>query len=187
MGPRADFWGRVESLAETLGQHSYYELLGMPQDASGDQIREAYYRAVKKLHPDNHARERDPSRKRALVRLYARIGEAHRTLSNPIQRAAYDASLAEGNTRLKEGARRRFGDQARQLAASGRAAANGRPRVGRCRASAATVSRRCAGRRPGGARLRGLRRWPRRRGSGRGSRRRRKIRHRCWSRRSRRS
>ena len=94
------FWTRVLALAEDLDAMSYYHLLDVAPDAATATIEAAYYRRAKSLHPDRHTYQRDPRRMRALVRLYARLGEAFRVLRVPPVRAAYDRGLADGNMRL---------------------------------------------------------------------------------------
>lgn len=94
-----DFWVWVEDSVAALDQLTYYQLLGVPEDADPPLVSDTYYALVRRIHPDRHPRE-DARRKAALVRLYARIGEAHRVLGNPGLRARYDRVRAEGATRL---------------------------------------------------------------------------------------
>ena len=94
------FWERVMALAETLDAMTYHQLLDVEVDAPREVIEEVYYRRARNLHPDRHAYETDPRRQQALVRLYARFGEAFRVLRDPVTRAAYDVELAAGRTRL---------------------------------------------------------------------------------------
>lgn len=101
------FWKRVLALVENLDRLSYYHLLDVDPGASLETINKAYYRRVQTLHPDRHAYERDPKRQRALVRLYARFGEAHRVLKNPQLRAAYEIEFEAGRARLTPDAQRR--------------------------------------------------------------------------------
>ncbi len=88
-----------------LDRTTYYQILDVPADAGGDAIRDAYYRLVRVAHPDRHAREPD-ERRRAVVRYYARIGEAWRVLSTPTSRKTYDEALGRGASRLADTARR---------------------------------------------------------------------------------
>lgn len=98
------FWTRVMALAETLDAMSYYQLLDVELTAPRDVIEQAYYRRARNIHPDRHTYEADPTRKHALVRLYARFGEAFRVLRDPDLRTAYEAELAAGRTRLSKDA-----------------------------------------------------------------------------------
>ena len=94
------FWRRALELAGTLDATSYYALLDVGADAPADVVRAAYARRIAEFHPDRHARERDPDRRRALVSIQARINEAYRVLSSGDRRAAYDRALASGELRL---------------------------------------------------------------------------------------
>ncbi|KAG1675389.1 hypothetical protein FOA52_012308 [Chlamydomonas sp. UWO 241] len=66
------------------GESNYYELLGVTQDASAEQIKKAYYLAAKKWHPDKNPD--DP----AAHEQFQRLGEAYQVLCNPDLRAKYD-------------------------------------------------------------------------------------------------
>ncbi len=61
----------------------YYETLGVPRDASDEDIKQAYRKLAKKYHPDV-SKEKD-----AEVR-FKEMGEAYATLKDPEKRAAYD-------------------------------------------------------------------------------------------------
>ncbi|MBV1857152.1 MAG: J domain-containing protein [Nannocystaceae bacterium] len=98
------FWTRVMELAQTLDTMSYYQLLDVDATAAREVIEQAYYRRARNIHPDRHTYETDPVRKHALVRLYARFGEAFRVLRDPALRPAYQAELAAGRTRLSKDA-----------------------------------------------------------------------------------
>ncbi len=64
---------------------NYYEALGVPEDASGDDIRKAFRRLAKKYHPDVN-----PGSKTAESK-FKEINEAHEVLSDAKKRAEYDA------------------------------------------------------------------------------------------------
>lgn len=108
------FWTRVMALATTLDAMSYYQLLDVDLKAPRQEIEQAYYRRARNIHPDRHTYEEDPNRKHALVRLYARFGEAFRVLRDSSLRAAYEAELAAGRTRLSKEA-----EQASRLQSTG--------------------------------------------------------------------
>ena len=98
------FWTRVMALAKTLDTMSYYQLLDVELAAPREVIEQAYYRRARNIHPDRHAYETNPGRKHALVRLYARFGEAFRVLRDPVLRSAYESELTAGRTRLSKDA-----------------------------------------------------------------------------------
>ena len=61
----------------------YYQILGVPRDASPDDIKKAYRKLARKYHPDV-SKEKDAEER------FKEINEAHQTLSAPEKRAAYD-------------------------------------------------------------------------------------------------
>lgn len=61
----------------------YYEILGVPRDATAEDIKKAFRKLARKYHPDV-SREKD-----AEARMKD-VNEAHAVLSDPEKRAAYD-------------------------------------------------------------------------------------------------
>jgi curved DNA-binding protein CbpA len=64
---------------------THYELLGVKPDATATDIRAAYRRRARVLHPD---------RRRGTDGAMSALNDAWHTLSDPQRRASYDASLA---------------------------------------------------------------------------------------------
>lgn len=79
----------------------YYALLGVPRNATLEQLRRAYREAALRLHPDKNVQDGD-------TELFLDVGRAYETLSDPARRAAYDAQLAEMDRQAAEGASLRF-------------------------------------------------------------------------------
>ena len=65
---------------------SFYELLGVKNDATEDEIKQAYKKQMKKWHPDIN---KDPN----AVNISSRINEAKEILLDPIKRYDYDEYL----------------------------------------------------------------------------------------------
>ncbi|HPJ02734.1 MAG TPA: molecular chaperone DnaJ [Candidatus Limiplasma sp.] len=67
-----------------MAKRDYYEVLGVPKDASDDDIKKAYRKKAKESHPDLH-----PNDHKAEER-FKEINEANEVLSDAKKRAQYD-------------------------------------------------------------------------------------------------
>eukprot|EP00753_Platysulcus_tardus_P013812 PLAT3867.3.p1 GENE.PLAT3867.3~~PLAT3867.3.p1 ORF type:complete len:463 (+),score=199.17 PLAT3867.3:30-1391(+) len=65
-------------------RRNLYEVLGVPRDADKKDIKKAYYRLAKKLHPDANKDDDKAADK------FAEVTEAYEVLSDADKRAAYD-------------------------------------------------------------------------------------------------
>jgi formylglycine-generating enzyme required for sulfatase activity len=66
----------------------YYQILRIPQDASQEQIRNAYRYLISFFHPDKFVE--DPERQQFFQELTKDLNEAHKILSNTASRLRYD-------------------------------------------------------------------------------------------------
>ena len=67
-----------------MRSHDYYDILGVPRDATPAQIKLAYRRLAMKYHPDHNPGDASAKAK------FQRIREAYEALSDPERRAEYD-------------------------------------------------------------------------------------------------
>ena len=74
-------------------EKDHYTLLGVPRNASPDQLRRAYREAAQRLHPDKNVAVGE-------TELFLDVGRAYETLIDPEARAAYDAELEEAESKL---------------------------------------------------------------------------------------
>ena len=70
---------------------SHYEVLGVDATATAEQVKRAYYRRARRLHPDAHAGSGSAVVAEA-ARAMAELNEAWTVLRDPGRRAAYDAT-----------------------------------------------------------------------------------------------
>lgn len=64
----------------------FYTLLGLPRSATQDEIRHAYRKAAKRLHPDTNQAPGE-------TEIFLDVQQAYQVLTDPGRRAAYDATL----------------------------------------------------------------------------------------------
>ena len=62
----------------------YYNVLGVPKDASEEDIKKAYRKLARKHHPDLNPHDAEANKK------FQQINEAHEVLSDPEKRKKYD-------------------------------------------------------------------------------------------------
>ncbi len=62
----------------------YYKILGVDKNASGEEIKKAYRKLARKLHPDLNPNDKDANRK------FQQANEANEVLSDPEKRKKYD-------------------------------------------------------------------------------------------------
>ncbi|KAK3745432.1 hypothetical protein RRG08_038412 [Elysia crispata] len=81
-------------LTQILAGRDFYKILGVPRSASTYQIKRAYRKLAKELHPDKN--QNDPEAQEQ----FQTLGAAYEVLSNPDKRKIYDEHGEEG---LKQG------------------------------------------------------------------------------------
>ncbi|KAM8962324.1 dnaJ homolog subfamily A member 3, mitochondrial isoform 2-T2 [Pelodytes ibericus] len=69
----------------TYSKADYYQILGVPRNASQKEIKRAYIELAKKYHPDKN--KDDPEAKTK----FSQLGEAYEVLSDEVKRKQYDA------------------------------------------------------------------------------------------------
>jgi curved DNA-binding protein CbpA len=73
---------------------SYYEVLNIQQDTSERDIKQAYYNAARKYHPDRFRGRAETELHARLESAFARITQAYETLMDPSRRRAHDSKVA---------------------------------------------------------------------------------------------
>src|SRR5512132_1928537 len=65
-------------------KHEYYETLGVPTNASADDVRKAYRKLARKYHPDHNPRDKSSEDR------FKNVQEAYDILGDPKKRQMYD-------------------------------------------------------------------------------------------------
>lgn len=74
---------------------SYYHILGIPSDADEREIKRAYHRLARELHPDKAASPQDA---REAEQRFAIISKAYNVLKDPALRKDYDSKKTGGSS-----------------------------------------------------------------------------------------
>ena len=77
----------------------FYAVLGVSKDASAQEIKKAYRKKAKELHPDRHTGDAKAEDR------FKAVGEAYSVLNDPEQRKQYDAirAMGSGGARFSSG------------------------------------------------------------------------------------
>ena len=70
-----------------FSKQDFYKILGVARNADMTQIRRAYHKLAKEMHPDRNPNDPDANTK------FQDIGSAYETLSDENKRTIYDFSL----------------------------------------------------------------------------------------------
>ncbi|WP_437968873.1 DnaJ domain-containing protein [Sorangium sp. So ce260] len=78
----------IEARAAAIDGESFFQMLGVADDAPPERVQSAYFALAKQWHPDRTPPELQDV-KPLVARVFARISEAYQTLSDPKRRAEY--------------------------------------------------------------------------------------------------
>jgi len=76
----------------------YYNVLGVTEAASVEEIKEAFHKKAKECHPD---RVLSPEEKEVRKRQFQELNEAYQILSSSLEREKYDQKRETGNVRYQ--------------------------------------------------------------------------------------
>lgn len=93
----------TKELARELDAMDYFQVLGLPQTASLDEIKERYHSFQRTYHPDTFYQSPDTDLKNAVFRISKRVAEAYVILRDPVRRTKYlrDIQSAQRDAKLR--------------------------------------------------------------------------------------
>jgi curved DNA-binding protein CbpA len=92
----AQRWEEIVERAASINRSDYFAMLDVKRDSTLEAVQKAFFSLAKKWHPDRLPLELSPVRD-ACSRVFARMSEAHTTLSDPAKRENYMLLLADGS------------------------------------------------------------------------------------------
>jgi hypothetical protein len=92
----AERWREIVDRAATIDRADYFMMLDLARDASPADVEAAFFGLVRRWHPDRLPPELAPIRD-ACSRVFARMSEAHVTLTDEEPRSRYMRLLADGS------------------------------------------------------------------------------------------
>ncbi len=86
---------QVEAKAKVVDTENLFAVLGVPATATKDQIKEAYFQAAKRYHPDRIASMGLEALRPEVEKIFRRISEAYGTLYDDKQREVYRSTMSQ--------------------------------------------------------------------------------------------
>ncbi len=95
------FWPQLKQLAASIDGLDYFQILNIPQVATGAQVKTSYYGLARALHPDKFFQIPDDALKDAINKIYKRVTEAYTILKDEAKRIKYLKDIT-GPERMKK-------------------------------------------------------------------------------------
>ncbi|MFI5289868.1 MAG: DnaJ domain-containing protein, partial [Polyangia bacterium] len=93
-GDPASLRAQVEAKARTVESENLFAVLELPESAGRDQVKQAYFDAAKRYHPDRLASLGLEALRPEVEKIFRRVSEAYSTLFDDAKREAYRKTLA---------------------------------------------------------------------------------------------
>jgi hypothetical protein len=89
-----EFLQKIKDMYNKCKTLGYYEVLGIDEKTSNEDIKKVFYELSKQFHPDRHFSLPPHDVKEKLTDILLYFTEAYETLTNPIKRQEYDRTLS---------------------------------------------------------------------------------------------
>lgn len=86
----------IQALVKIMDELDYYQILHLEREASGAEIKRAYFESSRTFHPDANG-QLDEVLRSECARIAKRVTEAYCVLRDPRRRKAYDQKLGSGD------------------------------------------------------------------------------------------
>ncbi len=100
-GETSDLRQEIQSRAASIEKQNYYEILGVAPGDPNSTVQAAFFQLARRWHPDRLGQELADVRELA-TKIFARMSEAHATLTDAEQRKEYDRVIEEGGASAQE-------------------------------------------------------------------------------------
>lgn len=91
-----DIRERLAATAASLKRMDYFQILGVPPNASRDDVRRAYFALAKEYHPDKHFGSYSAEVRNLAAEIFDLVSTAHDTLMDDEERQKYVGDLSAG-------------------------------------------------------------------------------------------
>ncbi len=85
----------VIAMHESLPSRNYFQILGVPRNATDDDVKKAYFGLARKYHPDRFDRNIQSAYRNQIESVFDAITNAYKTLISPEKRRAYISGSEE--------------------------------------------------------------------------------------------
>lgn len=80
---------------DEIREKNHYQILGLDPDVDQAEVRRAYFRLMRKYHPDRFMTEKNPESREHLKEIFRTLTRAYETLADPDSRSEYDLAIPE--------------------------------------------------------------------------------------------
>jgi DNA-binding response OmpR family regulator/curved DNA-binding protein CbpA len=94
---------RLANQVAAMRKLDYFEVLGVKQAATREDIKRAYFALAKEYHPDKQVQSKSAEVRALAQELYDLVSTAHDTLTDPAEKARYLKELAQGSPKRDMG------------------------------------------------------------------------------------